>query len=260
MLNPDLTTVILQIVNFLVLAGLLYLLFFRPMMRKVQARLAEKERLRAQLMADQAEAARLRAELEARLRNLDEEAARRIAEAHERAERERMAILRQVQEEVEHLLAEAQVDAYRIRTQALDEFHEQLVDAILAISAQVIERVAPDELHEALVRQLNDRIRELGRREVARVEAFRRSLGDRTPTVTITSARPLSPDLQGLLVRTFSALADRTPRLELRTDPRLALGLRVRLGDMMVDNSVAGQLEEVRESVLAGLRERLGDE
>jgi len=260
MLDPNLTTVVFQIVNFLVLVGLLYLLFFKPVMRKMRARMAEKERLTAQLVKDQAEAARLRAELEQRLADLDEEAARVISAAHERAETERVAVLRQAQEEVEHLLVEAQMDAYRIRQQALDEFHDQLLDTILAISAQAIERVAPADLHEALVRQLNERIRDMGRREIARVEAFRRSLGERAPTITVTSARPLSPELQGLLVRTFSALADRTPRLELHTDPALALGVRVRVGDMMIDNSIAGQLAEVRESVSQSLKERLGNE
>lgn len=259
-LDPNLTTVVFQIINFVVLAALLYLLFFKPMMRKVQARLDEKERLMAHLVEDQAEAARLRAEEERRTSNLDEEAARIISEAHGRAETERVAVLRQAQEEVEHLLVEAHMDAHRIRQQALDEFHDQLLESILAISAEAIERTAPDELQEALVRQLNERIREMGRHEIERVEAFRRALGGRTPTVTITSARPLSPELQGLLVRTFSALADRTPRMELHVDPALALGLRVRIGDMLVDNSIAGRLTEVRESISQSLKERLTSE
>lgn len=259
-MKPDLTTVIFNIVNFLVLTGLLYLLFFKPVMRKVQARLAERERLQAQLVEDQAATARLRAELEERLAALDEEAARVISEAHERAEMERVAVLRRAQEEVEHLLVEAEMDAYRIRQQALDEFHDQLLDTILTISAQAIAQAAPEELHEAMVRQLNERLREMGRHEMPRVEAFRRALGERAPTVTITSARPLSPELQGLLVRTFSALADRTPRLEVHVDPSLALGVRVRIGDMLIDNSIAGHLAEVRESVSQSLKERLGNE
>lgn len=259
-MNPTLTTAVFQIVNFLVLTGLLYLLFFKPMMRKMRARLAERESLRAQLVKDQAEVARLRAELEQRLTDLEEEAARAISEAHDRAEMERVAVLRSAQEEVEHLLVEAQMDAYRIRQQALDEFHDQLLDTILAISAQAIAQTAPEELHEAMVRQLNERVREMGRHEMPRVEAFRRALGERTPTVTITSARSLSPELQGLLVRTFSALADRTPRLEVHVDPSLALGVRVRIGDMLMDHSIAGHLAEVRENVSQSLKEHLGDE
>lgn len=260
MLNPNLTTVIFQIVNFLALTGLLYWLFFKPVMHKVQTRVAEKEQMRAQLAADQAESARVRAELEKRLADLDEEAAHLISAARERAETERVAVLRQAQEETEHLLVEAQMDAYRIRQQSIDEFHDQLIDAILDIVAQVIGRTAPPELHEALVRQLCERIRDMGRRENERVEAFRRSLGERVPTVTITSARALSPELQGLLVRTFSALVDRTPHMELRTDPAMALGLRVRVADMLVDNSIAGQLADIRDYVSQSLQDHLSHE
>jgi F-type H+-transporting ATPase subunit b len=260
MLNPNLTTVVFQIVNFLALVGLLYLLFFKPVMRNVRKRVAEKERLMAQLAEDQAEASRLRAELERRMADLDEEAAQIISKARERAEAERVAVLRHAQEEVEHVLVEAQTDAFRVRQQAVDEFHDQLLEAILEISAQVLGRVAPADLHDAMVKQLSDRIRDMGLHESARVEALRRSLGERTPTVTISSARALSPELQGLLIRTLSALTDRTPRLELRTDPSLALGMRVRVGDMMVDNSMAGQLAGVREIVSQSLKERLADE
>ncbi|HNT78208.1 MAG TPA: F0F1 ATP synthase subunit delta, partial [Anaerolineae bacterium] len=146
------------------------------------------------------------------------------------------------------------------RQQAVDEFHDQLIDAILEMVSQAIGRIAPTELHEIMVKQLCERIRDMGRHENARVESFRRSLGERTPIVTITSAHPLSPELQGLLVRTFSALVDRTPHMELRTDPALALGLRVRVGDMMVDNSIAGQLADIRDSVSQSLQEHLSYE
>lgn len=260
MLNPNLTTVIFQIVNFLVLVGLLYLLFFKPVMRTVQARVARHEHMQAQLAEDQATSTRLRGELEKRLADLDEEMAKLISDARERAEAERVAVLRQAQSEVEHRLVEAEMNAYRIRQQAIDESHDQLIDAVLEIGGRVIGQIAAPELHDAMVAQLCERIRDMSRYENARVEAFRRALGERTPTVTITSARPLSPEVQGMLVRTFSGLVDRTPYLELRTDPALALGLSVRVGDIMVDNSIAGQLATMRDSVSQGLQEHLSHE
>jgi F0F1-type ATP synthase delta subunit len=110
------------------------------------------------------------------------------------------------------------------------------------------------------VQQLSDRIWELGRSEMERVETFRRSLGDRTPTAYVTTARPLSPEQQGLLARTFTALADRHVNLELKTDPALAAGIRVRLGDTIVDHSIAGQLADLRESVSTALKERMAHE
>jgi len=260
MLNLDVWTIVFQIVNFLALAAALYYLLFRPVMRNVEKRAAEKERLARELAQEREEVAGLRTQLEARLAHAGEEAAAIVATAQEQAETERKALLQETQAEVERFLVEAHADAHRLRQQTVDESHADLLDAVLEISGGVIGRAAPPEVHDALVQQLSDRIWELGRSEMERVETFRRSLGDRTPTAYVTTARPLSPEQQGLLARTFTALADRHVNLELKTDPALAAGIRVRLGDTIVDHSIAGQLADLRESVSTALKERMAHE
>ncbi len=260
MLNLDLATIAFQIINFLALTALLYYFLFRPVMSRVKTRAAEKERLAREMAQEREEAAKLRAELEERLANADEEAAAIITEAQEQAEAERAALLEEVQAEAERILVEAHADAQRLRQQAIEDFHDDVLDAILEISGQVIGRTAPLEVHDALVQQLNDHIWELGRSEMQRVETIRRSLSDRAPTAYLTSARPLSAEQQGQLARTFTALADRHVNLELRIEPDLAAGLRVRLGDMVVDNSIAGQLNVLREAASKALREHVTDE
>ena len=260
MLNLDIWTVAFQIINFLALAGLLYYFLFRPVMRNMKERAAEGERVNQEIAQNREDATRLRAELEARLAHDEEEASAIIAKGREQAETSRQVLLEEAQEEVERILVEAHTDAQRLRGQAVEDFHDELLDAILGISSQVIGQAAPPEVHSALIQQLSDRIWELGRSEMARVEAFRRSLGERAPTAYVTSAQPLSPEQQGLLARTFTALADRNVNLNVSTDSTLAAGMRVRLGDFIVDNSVAGQLSELREAVSGALRERLVDE
>jgi len=257
MLNLDVATIIFQIVNFLALAALLYWFLFRPVTRSVKARRAERKRLAEQIAQDREDAETLRAELEARLASAEEEAAAIIARAQEQARDERATLLQETQAEVERILVEAHTDAHRLRQQTVEDFHDELLDTILELCSWVIERAAPPEVHDALVQQLNDRIWELGRSEMERVETFRRSLGDRTPTAHVTTAQPLSPEQQGLLARTFTALADRHVDLELKTDPALAAGLRVRLGDTLVDNSIGGQLAELRDTVSQALKERM---
>jgi F-type H+-transporting ATPase subunit b len=259
MLNLDFATIAFQIINFLALTALLYYFLFRPVMSRVKTRAADKERLAREMARNREEAAKLRAELEERLANADEEATTIIAKAQEQVEDERTALLEEARAEAERILVEAHVDAQRLRRQAVEDFRDDVLDAILDISGQVIGRTAPPDVHDALVQQLNDRIWELGRSEMQRVEVLRRSLGDRAPTAYVTSAQPLSAEQQGQLARTFTALADRHVNLELRTDPDLAAGLRVRLGDMVVDNSITGQLNELREAASKALRERVAD-
>ncbi len=257
MLNLDIATIIFQIVNFVVLAALLYRFLFQPVMHSVKEREAEREREAEQIAQDQEGAEKLRAELEARLASAEEEAAAIITRAQEQAKTERTAMLQETQTEVERILVESHTDAHRLRQQTVDDFHDDLLDTVLELSSWVIGRAAPPAAHDALVQQLSARIWELGRSEMERVETFRRSLGDRTPTAHVTTAQPLSPEQQGLLARTFTALADRHVDLELRTDPALAAGLRVRLGDTLVDNSIGGQLIELRDTVSQALKERM---
>lgn len=258
-LELDIPTILFEIINFLILTVVLYRVLFRRVMDSVKARAAEKERLSRQLAQDQQEAMRLQVELESRLANIDQEAADIVARAQRQIEAERKAMLEAAESEVGRLLMEAQVEAGQIQQQAMDQFHDDLLETILDISSRFIGQAAPAELHDSLVQQLNDRIWELGRSERRQVEAIRRALGERAPTAHVTSAQTLSPEQQRLLVRTLSALADHNVQLDLKTDPALIAGLHVRMGDMIVENSIRAQLAELRADVAQALEESTRD-
>lgn len=152
------------------------------------------------------------------------------------------------------------MDAYRLKRQAVRDFHDELLGAVLDVSGLVIGRVAPEELHASMVQQLCDSVWEMGRNDMRRVDLLRRALGDRTPTVVARTAQSLSAEQQGLVIRTFSALADRSVNIDLKVEPSLGLGLQVRLGDLVMDNTIAGRLDELRDSVVEALDERIANE
>jgi F-type H+-transporting ATPase subunit b len=259
-LTLDPATIVFQAINFLVLAAVLYRFLWKPMLERIRQRADRIETMRGEIETDREEAARMTAELEARLERADEEADRIVTDAQEEAEAARQEILKETEGEVERILAEAHTEAQRVRKQAAEEFEEQALDAVLEVSAQLIGSAAPPELHDTLIQQLSDRIWEMGRTEMQRVEDFRRSLGERAPTAQVTTARPLSPEQQGLFARTFTALADRHVNVEVQVDSSLAAGARVRVGDLLIDNSIAGQLEELRHDTVEALSERVSHE
>lgn len=256
-LIPNLGTVIFEIVNFLVLAGLLYFFVFKPMMRNIKKSAENKVQLQQQLESDREESAALKAQLAARLADAGSEAAQIVAQAKTQAQEERVVLLAETQTEMERVLAEAHTDAARLRKQSAEEFNDSLLTAILEVSGLLIGQVAPPELQDAMVKQLNDRIWEMGRSEMQQVNELRRSLGTRTPTVVVRSAMTLTPEQQGQLARTFTALADRNVNLDIQVEPELGVGVRVRLGDLVMDNCIAGKLEALQDSVAAALIERL---
>jgi F-type H+-transporting ATPase subunit b len=260
MLNLDWATIAFQIANFLVLTGALYYFVLRPIMGRVRERRVEKREMMEEIREDRQEAERLRNQLEERLSEAEEEADEIVTKAQKRAEAQRQEMLEEVEEEIERMLVDARADVQQMRKKTVDEFHDELIEAMMDISAEVIGQAAPPELHNKLVEQLADRIWEMGQEEMERVRAFRQSLGERTPTARVTTPRPLSSEQQGELARTFTALADRNVDIQVKTDPSLAAGVRVRIGDIVVDSSIAGRLKDVREQASKALEKRLSDE
>jgi ATP synthase F1 delta subunit len=260
LLDLDLTTVVFQILNFLILAALLYYFLFRRVIQRVEKHAAEKEQMAREAEQDRHKAARLRTEQEERLERIEDEVAEIVAQARERMQAERNELLEEVRSEAERILGAALSESRRLQQQEMEAFHDDVLDAVMEVTVGVIRQVAPQEVHDLLVQQVNDRIWEMGRKEMREVEALRRSLGERSPTIQVVSAWPLSKEQQQKLAQTFSAMADRNVNLELEIDPSLAAGIRVRLGDMIVDNSIAKQLDQLREDVSQALKERIADD
>ncbi len=247
MLDLDLATIIFEIVNFLLLSVLLYYFLLRPVLRRVQERADEKERLMQELAQEREAAAALKNEREMQLSQVQTEAAEIINQAEETAQQQGAALRQEAYDEAERVLVQAQLEMAHWRERAVAEFHDDLLNTILAVSAKLMAQAAPPALHDTLVQQLSERILQMGREEMQRVETIRRSLRDREPTVYVTTARPLTTTQQGQLVRTFTALVDRNVSLELKTDADLAAGLHIRLGDLVVENSITGQLADLRQ-------------
>jgi F-type H+-transporting ATPase subunit b len=248
-LQLDWATIIFEIVNFLALLALLYWLVFRPVTERVRRRAEEKERILHEADQERRQAAEAREQVERRLANVDEDAAEIVTRGRENAQEERQAVLDEAEREAREIHRQAEVDAKRLMRQTLSDFHDHLRDTILDISGQLIRNVAPDKLQIEMVQALNDRVWQMGQKDMQRVEMIRRSLGERSPTAEVVTAKPLSSDQQATLVRTFSALADRNVGLQQQVDPALYVGLRVRLGDVVTDHSIAGQLDALRERV-----------
>ena len=260
MLDFDLATIAFQILNFVILAVGLYFILFKPMMKSMNDRADSKAQLLQELEQDKEAAAVLQTELEVRLSGAEEEVTNIINEAREKVEADRLEILQETQTEVEQILEQAHVDAYRLKRQTINEFYDDLLDTVLDVSNQMIRRVSPAPAHDSMVQQLMDSVWELGRTDMRQVEVLRAGLGDRTPTVVTMTARALSTEQQGQLVRTFSALADRNVNLDMNVEPALGLGLRVRIGDLVMENSIASQLSELKEIVGQALVEQFEDE
>ena len=83
-------------------------------------------------------------------------------------------------------------------------------------------------------------------------------MADRQPLARVYTALPLSDEQQRTLIDTLSALINRPVTLAVETDPDLIAGLKIRLGDTIIDYSLQQHLSELRDDLKAELTQRLG--
>lgn len=260
MLDIDLVTILAEILNFLVIAAALYFLLFKPSVERIEERSRKNEELLANAKQREEEAEEKLARIEDRLSNIDEEIEARLEEAYKNAQSESEALLEETQKEAEKIIRDAEKEAEKRQSLEMEELEQELVDTILNISAQVLSKTTPDKTHERLIEELNQEIWDMGKSDMPQVKTIRESLSERTPTVNVVSAKELTPDQQRSLVRTFSALADRNVNMEIEIDPELIAGVRLRMGDMVVENNLAVELEELKSEVFESLEESIHGE
>ncbi len=255
MLDIDIVTILAEILNFLVIAVALYFLLFKPTMKRIEKRADEKEALLQKAAEKEKQAEEKLSQVEERLSNIDAEIEERLQRAYQQAQEESQALLKDTEKEAEKILKEAEKEAAKRQQQEIHQLQDQLVDTILDISGDVLSKTTPDVVHDNLIEELNSEIWDLGKSDMRQVRTIRDSLGEREPTVFVTSAKALTPDQQRALIRTFSALADSNVNMEIELDPDLIAGIRVRMGDLIVDNTLAMELTELKSDVIDALEE-----
>lgn len=73
-----------------------------------------------------------------------------------------------------------------------------------------------------------------------------------TPTARVTSAIPLTAAEQDRLKASLKRRFGHELTLALTVDPRILGGLVIRVGDVVIDGSLAGQLNALQDQLLRG--------
>lgn len=91
--------------------------------------------------------------------------------------------------------------------------------------------------------------------QLPRIAAEFRRLDDARQGITVataTSAAPLTPDELKALMSRLEDMTGGRVRLDTQVDPSLLGGLIVRVGDRLIDGSVRGRLERLRNRLVSG--------
>ena len=151
MLEIDIGTVIFSIVTFALLAVLLRLFLYKPVLAML-----DKRRQAVNEALDQAERTRIEAEkaderLQEKLNATRMEADRIISEARTQAEENTAALLKQAKEDAERISAQAVADIALERERALAELRQQTADLALLAAEKALTSTLTDEQQQKLL-------------------------------------------------------------------------------------------------------------
>lgn len=249
-LNP--LTFVFEIVNFLVLLFVLERWVFRPLRRGITARREEEARAKEEAQEKLARAESIERELADERRAIADVRDRALREAAEQATEERARILAQAREDAaaERARASRLVEAEREAAEAWVQ--EVAVERGTEIAGRMLLALAPGAAEAALRARLLEEIARRG------VELSPASTDGSVEVELRSAALGESRDVESIRDALARAMG-RPVRLVVREDEKLLAGVVLRVGDRVLDASVAGQLEAFRDRARAMLQEDRGD-
>ncbi len=241
-LGINLGFLLFQIFNFTILVILLYAWAYKPVLKMMSTR--------KQKIAQGLEDARIASEARA---NAEQEAARILAEAQNKANQ----VVRESTERAEtaalEIRATAEAEAGKEREAALDEVQAERdrmlgdlrsqVGALAIAAAQKLVGESLDEKRQhALIDEFFSGVR-------AGKVVVLEGVGLSGSSAEVTSALPLSDKEMDAVKKDVLSKVGEQATVSFRVDPNILGGLVVRVGGKILDASVAGQLDSLRQSL-----------
>lgn len=230
--------------GFLVVFGLYFLLVVFVMSRWVYTPvingLENRKRRIAQGLEDARVAAEARANAEAEAKKViaeaQAEANKRVSEAVQRAEKSAADVKAAAEAERARIIKSAEDDITGQRNQMLADLRGQVAALAMAAANKVIGASMDEQRQRALIDEFFSGVK--GGQVVLEAGSMDGQ------TVEVTSALPLTEAEKASVQRDLGATS-----VNYKVDPSILGGLIVRAGDKVVDGSVSGKLEGLRQAV-----------
>jgi F-type H+-transporting ATPase subunit b len=225
-----------QIVSFFVLAFLLRRLAYKPVLDMLERR---RERIEQGLEdARLAEEARANAESESRqiLEQAHTEAQGIVAEARQQGEAEAAETIEAARSQAQAVLDEARAEAQAERDHLLSEMRGQIAALAIAAANQLVGEALDERRQMQLVAEFFSGVK-AGRIKVAD------EVGELTgEEAVVTSALPLSETDRATYRTYLQTQLGAEANIEFKTNPAILGGVVLRVGDVVVDDSVVSKV------------------
>jgi len=150
-LGISLPTLLAQIVNFVILLVLMYLVAYRPIMRMFDERSRKIKESMEKTEFINEQAARAEEEAEKRINAAGKEGQEMVTRAMRTGEEVRQQAQQEARQDAETLINRARTEIQRERDDAIDELRKEFVDLAIKAAEKVIDRSLDKEAHRQLI-------------------------------------------------------------------------------------------------------------
>jgi len=229
------------VVNFLVLAALLWRFLHKPLLAALEKRQLQIDTARQKATEQTTKAEEARKQYEEKLASASVERDKLLAEARHTSEAAREKLIADATADARRQAESLARAAERERNDSLAKLQEQVADTVISVAGSLLAGVSDEDIEERLQAALLKELAPIGKTLPAG--------GDRSPT-RVTSANALSDAARKAIASTITEATGREPALEFKTDPALIAGTRIEFDAIAVDASLGDVLARVREGLV----------
>ncbi|MEP7173515.1 MAG: F0F1 ATP synthase subunit delta [Aestuariivirga sp.] len=234
----DWWTVGLQAVNVLILVGLLYHFFWRPV-----AQIIEKRRKQAQNFLDEAKAKRDEAqaamlEIDKTRAGFAKERDGILATAKAEAEKAKVTARVSAKDDAEALRSKAQVEIAQDAASAKKAKANQAVALAIQIASRLVARLDGPAVETAFLTWLVEGIKNMS-------PEARHAVGGKDVTLNLMSAAPLKSPQRAKISKTIATAFGSKPKITFVVDPTLIAGFEIHSPHFILSNSWKADLARI---------------
>jgi F-type H+-transporting ATPase subunit b len=241
-LGINLGYLLVQIFNFAIIFIVLRAWVFKPILELLEKRRAaiaqglEDARIAAEARQNaEQEAEKILAEAQVKANQI-------IREATDRAEAKGRDVITAAEQEAAKKIAEAAAEAEREKERILGELRGQVASLAIAAAQKLIGDTLDQQRQHALINEFFSGVKS-GKVVIMESESLSGSSAE------VVSALPLTPEEKEIVKADILSKLGSQATVTFRVNPAILGGLIIRVGDKVLDGSVAGKLESLRQSL-----------
>jgi F-type H+-transporting ATPase subunit b len=235
----NVSTFILEIINFLILIWILQRLFYKPLLEVIAKRKQFIDQSLADAKTMQQQAEELRSRYKNRQKLWEQEKQAALNALHQQIDVERSTQLAQLHADLEQERQKLSVTIRRQQQELQQQAEKQAIQNGARFAGLLLQQSAGPELEARLVALLLDNLKTLP----AACTACLQMLGtQKTVPIKITSVYPLSAEQQLQLQQKLNALIDNQIIIEYHQDAALVAGIRMDIGAWVLNANLQHEL------------------